>query len=929
MNKRLKITIAILMTVLLSVAGIAITAYAAAYASDSAAISGGAVCRIGAAGTGTYYNSLSEAVDAANNGDTITVISNVSSFSKTIAKTITIKSENGSTVSGVSVSVGAGRGASDASGNLTLGGNLKLSATGAMFDVKSGTLTFKDNVYAESSGNYVVDNDGGEAKIIINITDNAELVGNTSNTDKGVVGLFAKNGSELNISGNAKITQKKIGSWAIKMPTDADKTLNITGGTLSANWGTISLYANDKDVPDTIYAHVNISGGTVKADADSAIMFYGNARNAELNISGDALVTSPTKTLYVWSKNAAGDAERICRNNVINISGGTIEATKEYAIFVRKSTNTEMNISGGVVKATTARAIYANADANGFELNVTGGKVTAPKWTVMTEGNVTGAFTVAGGTVEATNGNKTFYRAHNADKMVTLDVTGGTVSANITTAYDTYDSANMDGQHAIFVGKDNASKVTISGGKVLGLYDTIDIRKVCDVTISGDAYIEAKHSYATNFTNVNLTMNGGTVKATSYTLGFLGGTNTFNMTGGSLIATDSIVLTRTAEGAVVNANISDDAKIYSAGKALKTQSGITLNISGGLVDVANTYKLAEEADVYMVEAGVGTLNITGGKFILGGSFGSAQFIAHASANTDGKSTVDGGLFVNLNTANTTLFGTNVNFVSGRAIYGDNVTAIVNGSQPASKNLQVYYGEGDDLYYFFTKLAATDAEKAGEMEKGASVRLVSGSTGIRFTTTFNAVEGATYGTIILPARYLANVTSLTYEGLTVNGVDVPAVNGIENNDGTVTVRCALTEIAPENYGVAFAAVAYMYVDGQYYFTQFNMFDNARSIETVAKAALADLTAEQDETHTYKVETAEGTEAYSPYSEAQRATLESFIVASFNLERPTGSTLMNTGSGTYSLYTAGVDANGYAAYKAYIEGLGFLKPSAMAL
>ena len=85
MNKRLKITIAILMTVLLSVAGIAITAYAAAYASDSAAISGGAVCRIGAAGTGTYYNSLSEAVSAANDNDVITVIADT-----TVTSAITV-----------------------------------------------------------------------------------------------------------------------------------------------------------------------------------------------------------------------------------------------------------------------------------------------------------------------------------------------------------------------------------------------------------------------------------------------------------------------------------------------------------------------------------------------------------------------------------------------------------------------------------------------------------------------------------------------------------------------------------------------------------------------------------------------------------------------------------------------------------------------
>lgn len=1052
MKKTLKITLATVMALVFVITCATVAIFATA---DETNAGQGKVARIGAEGLGTYYDSLDAAYNAAEDGDTITVIADVASWSKEITKTITLKSENGSKIAGVSISVGNGRNNSDTPGNLTVAGDLKLASTGAMFDVKNGTLTIQDKVYAESTGNYVIDNDtGGDAKIVINI-EGGELVGNTSNTEKGVVGLFPGNGSELNISGG-KITQKKTGSWALKIPTDAEKTVNITGGEITANWGTISLYANDKNIPDTIYTKVNVSGSAiVNADADSAIQFYGYARNAELNIGGNATVKAPTKTLYVWSKNAAGNENRVTRNSVININGGTVQATGSYAIYSRVAENVDINISGGSITAkdqtvcfseitdgktdfkmsggrietlngdyaiqnsgsatnlnieisggtvhATGTALHTHTGNNlkitgdaiiksntkwviawkggstgsnieisgnallttpaekaievcsgdtytisggtvmsesgkvfyisgqkNFTINVSGGTVTSPKHTIYTEGASTGSITVSGGAVEATNGNKAIYLTHSEDNMVTLDITGGTVSANITAAYDEYipdGDGEMDGKHAIFVGQPNSSKVTISGGKVLGLYDTIDIRKICDVTISGDAYIEAKHSYATNFTNVNLTMTGGTVKATKNTLGFLGGTNTFNMSGGSLIATDSVVLTRTADGTIVNADISGDAKIYSAGKALITQSGITLNISGGLVDVANTYQLAEEADVYMIEAREGVLNITGGKFILGGSWESAQFIAHSSSNTTGKSTVNGGLFINNNKRNDTIFGSNVDYVSGRILYGNNVHAIVNGKVSASKDIAVTYGSAEDKYYFHTRFASTADDYAGAMEDGARIRFTYGTTGMRFTSTFNKIDGAEYGTIIVPASYLANLKSFSIEALKAAGLnylDIIAKNATVGADGKITVRGVITNIDINNYDTAFAAIAYVKIGDNYYYTAFDLGINARTVNDVAAAALDDLKEASDEEYKNAVNVY-GTTLYSPYSASQRGILESFLSVTLNVPKPDGAILINSGNGCYQYYVENASENEHTAYKASLTAAGFEEKS----
>lgn len=925
MKKSLKLTLAIVIAVLMVISCATVSVLAAA---DETNANAGKVARIGAEGVGTYYDSLSAAVSAAKDGDTITVIKDTTVSSQiVINKDVKLSSENGSVIS-CTVTKAFSMG----SGMLTVGGNLEITSTqNIIFIGDGGDFTLEDNAYVHADVRYILDLNKA-ANIYIK---GGKMENYASDKEVGILWLGLE-GTTFTMTGG-ELIQKRANSYALKVAGDADVQINISGGLLQAPYQTITFYGSSTrgdtsfkmtggaiTAPDGDYAienykghvknlNMEISGGTIHAKGTALHTNTGN----NLVITGNAIVKSDTKWVIAWKGGSTGAN--------IEISGNALLTTPaEKAIEV--CSNDTYTISGGTVMSETGKVFYVSAATN-FTINVTGGTVTSPKHTIFTEKASTGTINVSSGIVEATNGNKAMYLTHSEGNMVEVNVTGGIVSSNTEATYDTYDSATMDGQDAIFVQSNNSAKVTISGGKVSALYGTLNIRRDdCDVTISGDAIVEAKHGYAALLADGNLTISGGTVKADYNTLGFLGGENTFNMTGGSLIATDSLVLTRTAEGVIVNANISDNAKVYSAGKAVAIQSGITLNISGGLFDVANTYKLAEEADVYMFEARVGTLNITGGKFILGGEFASAQFIAHASTNTDGKSNVNGGLFVNLNTANSTLFGTNVNFVSGRAIYGDNVNGIVNGSQSASKNLQVYYGEGDDLYYYFTKFAATDADKNIAMEDGASIRLTEGSSGIRFTTTFAEVEGATYGTIILPARYVVNLSSFTLDELVAKNIphsNVVATNGIEVVDGVVTIKAAITNILPENYGTAFAAVAYMEVDGVYYYSEFNMFDNARSIDTVAKAALNDTNEEQTEKYAYAVDGGEGVTLYSPYTDTQRTALEGFIVATFNLTRPEGSILMNVGNGAYELYSANVSAAAYNNYKAGIEGAGFIQ------
>ena len=141
---------------------------------------------------------------------------------------------------------------------------------------------------------------------------------------------------------------------------------------------------------------------------------------------------------------------------------------------------------------------------------------------------------------------------------------------------------------------------------------------------------------------------------------------------------------------------------------------------------------------------------------------------------------------------------------------------------------------------------TDAEKAGTMESGAAIRLTKGTTGMRFITTFNKIDGATYGTIIVPASYLVNLDAFTLEALDAAGLNylnIIADKGMDVTDTEVIIRAAITNIDPDNYETAFAAIAYVIIDGEYYYCAFDLND-ARTVDFVAREALDDGTYEAD-------------------------------------------------------------------------------------
>jgi hypothetical protein len=200
----------------------------------------------------------------------------------------------------------------------------------------------------------------------------------------------------------------------------------------------------------------------------------------------------------------------------------------------------------------------------------------------------------------------------------------------------------------------------------------------------------------------------------------------------------------------------------------------------------------------------------------------------------------------------------------------------------------------------------------EMLNGASVRLVQGSNGIRFTSTVTktyldylesiGVTDITYGTIISPYDYVVLANDFTPEMLDV--ANIPGITVLDrryeivqvnegfavDDEGNITFNAALVNIKSENIDREFAARAYIAfsIGGQEYkiYSAFST-GNVRSMEFVAYMALADVTETADEEYVNEVDSyyVFNTEtglfilvnqtAYSPYTDADIAVLKSYM------------------------------------------------------
>ncbi len=335
-------------------------------------------------------------------------------------------------------------------------------------------------------------------------------------------------------------------------------------------------------------------------------------------------------------------------------------------------------------------------------------------------------------------------------------------------------------------------------------------------------------------------------------------------------STDGAIVKQTIESTV---NISGGSFSSTKGFIIQMNKAGTVNISGGKFRLSGVNLI-----INMLADAPGNLNVN----IYDGYFYSTSF-NRIAAVLAGTMNVYGGIFRNTNRGDGDLF--TVRGAAKLNVYGGTIINVA-GKDP----IQVI--NGGTLNY------PDEAKLYPAMGVGASVRLVEGSNGIRFTSTFSKSlidfvnsnkdvgTGVKYGTIIMPKNNIVEGFGFTFNELNMIGkeegkdyVNIEAVDSITSDGaGGVKISSALVNINEENFALELSAISYLRYtkDGLdvYIYSVYNSENNSRSISYVAQKALEDLTDSNNSVYKYEV-TVEGNVKYSRYTDAQRVILNGYL------------------------------------------------------
>ena len=352
---------------------------------------------------GADYATLQEAIDKANNGDTIVLKNDVTETVTVSNKTITIDL-NGKTLTSNSGAVTINNGGqltiadSKGGGKAILSESILVDGANSVFTLNSGDINVPSDygVYCKNGGTAVIN--GGSITSL-----NAPLTGNNTTGDMNfeVNGgtLTASDGPAIYMPGQGKLTITGgvlNGGVSLRMGQ-----VTITGGTINAitknidNPGKYYKYSGNAWFPDALY----VIGGTY-----NSVNSHGNSLN--LNITGGTFNCTNGKGSAV----AIYDLGKVLQAENINISGSAILNTnaadrKAYQVISLKdigvenpqegygehSDKSETSVTGGIYSdngiidyvdddavVVTAGGKFA-VNESGRELAKDGGTVTVVK----------------------------------------------------------------------------------------------------------------------------------------------------------------------------------------------------------------------------------------------------------------------------------------------------------------------------------------------------------------------------------------------------------------------------------------------------------------------------------------------------------------------------------------------------------------------
>lgn len=788
---------------------------------------------------------------------------------------------NGHTITSTSTSAQHFRGTLTIK-NLTITGSVDHLTQAASNGVVFGTGTTIENT--KVNGNPMIVSGGVTVTV-----DGATFYGNT-----GTAGLIVPWGDNVTVnvkSGNLinKSTDTSIGPSGLSFANKQNATFNISGGTIKAE-RPINYPSNDcsasklkisggtlTEVPaasnttnngmvlfissGTYNTNIEISGGTF--NCDGVLVMYGDARNTcnTLKISGNPIINTGRASRGFVQDVGGG-------SNTVTISGGTINSAG-FGIVAHGS-NSKYEITGGTINVKnnfinlgagsgqqikiggTAKIICGNSEDD-HTLNLLYSSVAGVK-----------PITIDGGTIYCGD----IYEAQGSSDLV-VDIKGGTFyTENVLWS----GSPSATGELNIHGGDINCSNavlyVTNGQDTVLNIYEgaNINTKHVLNTrpyapATSTAAAVEAASGIG------KLRVYGGTINCSGNALNLNLGENNpdaayasdviiydgdFTITKGEFIS----ALTEAGAGNIDiyggNFNLLDGWFVYYS------------NGGDGTVDVYGGTVLAERIAYVASANSKMTLNLHGGTFVStysgahdGITDGSRSAGAIFSSASDSYINVYGGRYY----IKTALSATAADASTGVHAYG---------WAGAKENVVVYGGEfyGGTHVFKSSNWSNNAAVTVNEVKttngkflaspvtrEGASIRVSADSMGIRFQSsisksvldhakTFGTVK---YGTIITPLDFGMKLGAALLNSSS-NYVKIEATSAGTTTDanGNVTFNAALTNIQTANLGRQFVACAYIEItttSGEVV-TIYAVDKAIRSIDQVAKAALADYKTEAE-------------------------------------------------------------------------------------
>lgn len=410
-----------------------VVAGAETYEDDATAVAAGAVARVGTAGGSGYYTALGDALNAAADGDTVTLLANTKLGTTTIGKKLTLDGA-GHTLTASGLTESSGTYWLTVTGDVTFK-NIQVNAVYLFgLDIKSGgTVRFTDKTNFWGNGttkrNILIYNEAGATMtvgagcaIAVKDTPANEAVTATVKSS-GILHVYGaiRNRSTRTDKWNRCIHDDSSGKNGfiyiydgalIELPADGTSTTGggaiYTNGTIVMTGGTVRTGSNASNGAIYInsYAkaglHHSFTGGTIEtASPLCAIKFITTTADTGLEIGGTVRITTTDSAaaavLLADSDNAANG------KLTLSLSGDAVLTSAKEGIRLTGKTTVQLNVTGGRIQAKYG--IYNNDKNTPITAVFENCEITATMRAVSL-GSGTYDVTITGGTYTATGSDK-------------------------------------------------------------------------------------------------------------------------------------------------------------------------------------------------------------------------------------------------------------------------------------------------------------------------------------------------------------------------------------------------------------------------------------------------------------------------------------------------------------------------------------------